>query len=99
MVRIVRPDDDGAGTFAVSVDERKVGALNAGDQLVVYMPTGTHTLTAKFAWISSGPVTIDVPDGAQLKVTAKRRYGFGPFDVRYFTHRRTAIDLAVEPAG
>ena len=99
MLRIRRPDDDGAGTFAVTVDDRKVGSLNAGDQLVVYMPSGSHTVRAKFAWISGGPVTIDVTDGAKLQMTAKRAFGFGPFDVRYFTQRRTAIDLNVEPAG
>lgn len=96
MLRIVRPDDDGLGTFAVSVDERKIGTLNAGDQLVVYVPTGEHTVSAKYAWIASTPITIDITDGAKLHMTAKRRYGFGPFDVRYFTKRRTAIDLTVD---
>jgi hypothetical protein len=99
MLRIIRPDDDGLGTFAVSVDDRKIGTLNAGDQLVVYVPAGPHTISAKYAWIRSAPVTIDVSDGAKLKMTAKRRFGFGPFDMRYFTQRRNAIDLTVESAS
>lgn len=96
MLRVVRPDDDGLGTFAVSVDDRKVGTLNAGDQLVIFVPAGEHTISAKFAWIHSAPVTLDITDGAKLTMTAKRRFGFGPFDLRYLTQRQTAIDLAVD---
>jgi hypothetical protein len=97
MVRIVRPDDDGPGPFSVSVDDTRVGTLNSGDQIVAYVPPGTHILRAKFAWISSGPIPVDVADGEHVHLTAKRRYGFGPFDVRYFTRRRTAIEVTRDP--
>ncbi|MHB2022165.1 MAG: hypothetical protein ACYCO3_02355 [Mycobacteriales bacterium] len=95
MVRIRRPDDDGGGAFAVRVDQRPVGALSSGDELVLYLPAGEHTVSASFAWISSGPVRVEVSAGARLAMYAKRRFGFGPFDVRYFTQRRTAIELGV----
>ena len=95
MLRIVRPDDDGPGPFAMSVDDKKVGTLNSGDQIVVYVPAGSHVVRAKFAWIASGPISVDVAAGTELQLTAKRRFGFGPFDVRYFTQRKTAIEVTV----
>jgi hypothetical protein len=31
-----------------------------------------------------------------VRIEAKRAFGFGPFDVRYFTRRRSAIALDVQ---
>ena len=92
MVRVVRPDDDGGGAFTLSVDGRRVGTLNAGDELVIYAPPGEHELAARFAWIS-GRLTLRLGDGERLRVTAQRAFGYGPFEPRYFTRRREAIRL------
>lgn len=97
MIRIRRPDGDGGGEFSVTVDGRAVGTLGAGDELVVYVPPGSHVVAARFAWISSPPYEVTVGDDQRVSLTARRAFGFGPFDLRYFTQRRRAI--AIEPTG
>ncbi|MST31859.1 hypothetical protein GHK86_03845 [Acidimicrobiaceae bacterium USS-CC1] len=77
------------------VDGRTVGRLGSGDRLVLAMPPGRHRLEVRFLYISSGPVDVDLGDGERRELRAARAFGFGPFEVRYLTQRRSAI--RVEP--
>ena len=93
MVRIARPSSDGAGTFSVFVDGAKAGSLDAGDEIDLPVAAGTHRLQLKFLYISSPALDVAVTAGEVRAFRAERAFGFGPFDVRYFTQRRSAIRL------
>jgi hypothetical protein len=48
---------------------------------------------AEFLYISSEPRELELAEGEDVRLEAKRAFGSGPFDVRYFTRRRSAIAL------
>lgn len=56
---------------------------------------GPHGIRFKYLHISSELVAFYVGEGQTVEVVAKRAFGFGPFDVRYFTRRETAIAVEV----
>lgn len=75
------------------VDGAKMGSLNAGDEVDLALPAGAHRLRVKFLYVSSPVVELAVTAGEVRAFQAERAFGFGPFDVRYFTQRRSAIRL------
>lgn len=77
------------------MDGRKVGTIESGGKLLLTMAPGRHRLQLRFAYITSRPLDVDVADGERKDLRVARAYGFGPWDVRYLTRRRSAI--AVEP--
>jgi hypothetical protein len=41
---------------------------------------------------------LELAEGEDVRFEAKRAFGSGPFDVRYFTQRKQAIALVREPS-
>jgi hypothetical protein len=86
-----RPDADGGGEFQVLLDGRKVAAVASGDRVEMEVPPGHHQLQFRFFYISSAPIQVDLAGGQTQRFVAERAFGFGPFDIRYFTKRHSAI--------
>ena len=73
------------------VDGKKVGTIDSGGKLLLAMPPGSHRLQLRFAYITSRPLDIDLAEGERMDLRVARAYGFGPWDIRYLTRRRSAI--------
>jgi hypothetical protein len=96
-VWLSRPADDGSGTFKVLVDGEEREELESGERVAVAVDPGRHAVQLKFAYISSEPLELELADEDEVRLEAKRAFGSGPFDIRYFTRRKSAIAVRVVP--